>query len=173
MLPPPQTVLLTGADIPFFCFDINQNCLTRSLNDYVYKTWLNATTVKAAASASSLANLDSLRSGIVGAHSLGLEQAMGLAVGGQSIFITPQDPIYWSAYAMIDRIYTSWQVLHPNLANSTFKTKTANNAPPSRNVTLNSVLPNLGYLDPGPRKVGELIDTMSGALCYEYDNLIG
>lgn len=46
---------------------------------------------------------------------------------------------------------------------------TANNVPPSDEVTLDSVLPDWGYLETRPVTVRELLSTTEGPFCYQYD----
>lgn len=172
MLPLQAATFLEGFPLPFITYDYNPDCLMRSLNQYAYQTWLNTTSVTAAARSQDAATLYLARFGVTGA-TIGLSTGIGLTLGGtSSLLSSPQDPIWWSAQAMLDRIYTSWQALHPDIANQIDGTKTSSNAPPSINVTLNSIPPGWDYLEPQQRQVGDLVSTIAGPLCYEYDSLI-
>lgn len=49
---------------------------------------------------------------------------------------------------------------------------TANNVPPSANVTLDSVEPGWGYFEGETLLVSDLISTTAGPFCYRYDQVL-
>ncbi|KAJ9617286.1 hypothetical protein H2200_001007 [Cladophialophora chaetospira] len=167
----PITVLLTGSPLPPTAYDLNQTCLTRDLNTFVAQTWCNYTALELALEANDQAAFDAQINGILGGSALGLHSGAHFIIGspGSSIFVSVQDPIWWPLHTFLDNVYTSWQTRHPDVANATYGTETAVNAPPSPNVTLDTIEPDWGYFSRDQIAVGELISTTSGPFCYKYD----
>jgi len=145
------------------------------LNAFVAATWTNASDVNAAVHAQSAADFELALNGVIGGASLGIHSAAHFSIGGpmDSIHVSPQDPIWYPLHTEIDRVYWSWQIQNPSLADTLSGTMTAVNTPPSANVTLTSIEPDWGYLDSSAIQVGELISTTSGPFCYQYDVLLG
>jgi tyrosinase len=169
------SLLLTGSPLPPTAFDYAPNCLIRDLNQYVAQTWTNLDQVNAAAHAVNASDFEFQLNGIIGGSSLGIHSAAHFEIGGpmDSIHVSPQDPIWYPLHAMIDFVYTSWQIQNPELALTFSGTGTALNLPPSPNVTLESIEPDWGYLQEAPIQVQDLVSTTGGPFCYQYDGLLG
>jgi len=167
----PTSNIVQGLPLPDTAFNLNRSCLTRDLNTFAAQTWTNYTALYQALNAETLHDFDDLINGVVGGGTLGLHSGAHFIVGspGSSIFVSVMDPIWWPLHAMLDNLYTSWQIRHPELADSVFGTETAQNLPPSNNVTLDSVLPSWGYFEKQSFSVGELVSTTAGPFCYKYD----
>lgn len=166
--------LVSGQPLPATAFNYNASCLIRDLNSYVAQTYTNAGLVSKAAHSADAATLETNLNGVIGGNSLGVHSAGHFTVGGSmdSIHVSVQDPIWWMLHANIDRIYTSWQKNNPQVAAQLYGTMTANNAPASANVTLDTIEPDWGYFDSTQIPVKDLISTTSGPFCYTYDQLI-
>lgn len=167
----PSQLLSTGDPLPPTTFVKNETCLTRDLNDPVSAMYLNATAYNQALEAPDLPTLSALLNGVFGGGALGLHSGAHFAVGPpfSSIFVSPQDPIWYPAHTFLDVIYTKWQHLHPDVAYSVYGTMTATNVPPSANVTLDSVVPDFGYFYEDPLTIRDLSSTTAGPFCYEYE----
>lgn len=166
--------LINGTEPPESLYARKDACLTRDLNEYAAKTWCNETAVEIAVAEPNLGVFEDLINGVIGGGKLGIHSGAHFIAGNPAanIFVSAQDPIWYPLHTMLDRVYTSWQARHPENAEDTFGTETALNLPPSANVTLDSVLPDIGYLMPNPPTVGEVISTTDGPFCYRYDTLI-
>jgi tyrosinase len=168
------TQLTTGV-LPEGAFDYNPICLMRDLNAYVSQTYTNGAQLLAAAHAANASDFEYLLNGVIGSSSLGIHSGAHFSVGGQmdSIHVSAQDPIWYPLHTMIDKVYTSWQINYPDMADQLDgSTGTALNTPPSAVVTLDSVLPDWGYFQLNPIQVSDLISTTAGPFCYQYDNVI-
>lgn len=175
MNPVSNQFLLNGTEPPHSIYDRHSKCLTRDLNTFVAQTWTNYTAVQQAVEAPNLATFDKLLNGVVGGGALGIHSGAHFIMGNpaSNIFVSAQDPIWYPLHTMLDRVYSSWQIRHPDIANSTFGTMTAQNLPPSANVTLDSIVPDAGYFSAGQQwQMGELMSTTSGPFCYKYDTAI-
>lgn len=163
--------LLNGSDIPMSVYQKKETCLTRDLNTFAAQTWCNYTAVQIAVEAPDLKTFYDLVNGVIGGGSLGIHSGAHFIMGSpaSNIFVSAQDPIWYPLHAMLDRVYSSWQTRHPDLASSVLGTQTAQNLPPSANVTLDTVVPDRGYFDMTPYTIGELISTTAGPFCYKYD----
>lgn len=164
-------ILIAGLPLPDTAFDLNVTCLTRDLNTYAAQRYCNYTALYQALETDDLNEFDHLINGIIGGGELGLHSGAHFIVGApaSSIFVSVQDPIWWALHAMLDNLYTSWQIRHPDLATAVYGTETANNAPPSPNVTLDTPESGWGYFDPNRYPVKDLTSTTSGPFCYKYD----
>ncbi|KAF7893533.1 uncharacterized protein EAF02_001071 [Botrytis sinoallii] len=70
-------------------------------------------------------------------------------------------------HAMVDKVWSLWQSLNAgNRTNMVYGTGTAFNAPPSANITLDTLV-DFGILAP-KQKISSLISTIDGAFCYAY-----
>lgn len=168
----PSQLLSTGDPLPPTTFVRNESCLTRDLNDPVSALYLNATAYQLALEAPDQPTLSTLLNGVFGGAALGLHSGAHFSVGPpfSSIFVSPQDPIWYPAHAFLDVIYTKWQGLHPEIYDQLYGTQTANNVPPSANVTLDTVVPDFGYFYEDPITIQELISTTAGPFCYIYED---
>jgi len=165
--------LISGQPLPNNTYAYNASCIIRDLNQYVAQTYTNLDLVLNTTHAPSAADLEYDLNGVIGGSSLGVHSAGHFTVGGfmNSIHVSVQDPIWWALHTNIDRIYTSWQAANPEIAAELYGTMTANNAPPSDNVTLDTIEPDWGYFDSSAIPVKNLISTTSGPFCYTYDIL--
>lgn len=163
--------LINGTDIPADAFDYRPSCLTRDLNTFAAQTWCNATAVQQTVEAPDIVSFYSGVNGKVGGTSLGIHGGAHFTMGDplSNIFSSVQDPVWWPLHVMLDRVYTSWQMRHPEQRLSLFGTETAVNLPPSANVTLDSVMPDWGYFDLSNIKVSDLMSPQAGPFCYKYD----
>lgn len=170
----PIQYLINGTAPPASAYERREKCLTRDLNTFAAKTWCNSTVVQQVVETTTPQDFEEQLNGVIGGHTLGIHSGAHFVLGdpAANIFVSAQDPIWYPLHTMLDRVYVSWQTRHPELANSTHGTMTATNAPPSANVTLNSTLPDWGYLNPMVYSVGDLISTTAGPFCYRYDSLI-
>lgn len=148
--------------------------MIRDLNSYVAQTYTTYAEVLNTTHSPDAAALEYNLNGVIGGSSLGVHSAAHFTVGGfmNSIHVSVQDPVWWALHANIDRIYTSWQANNPDVADQLYGTMTANNAPPSANVTLDTIEPDWGYFDSSSIPVKDLISTTSGPFCYQYDQLL-
>lgn len=165
--------LINGTAPPHSIFDKHETCLTRDLNEFAAKTWNNYTDVQNAVASPDMPTFNVALNGVFGGTQLGIHSGAHFIVGppASNIFVSAQDPIWYPLHTMLDRTYVSWQKRHPEQADAMFGTMTAVNAPPSANVTLDSVLPGFGYFDGGKTwTVGELINITAGPFCYKYDS---
>lgn len=163
--------LLNGTEPPHSVYDKKETCLTRDLNTFAAQTWCNYTAVQVAVEAPDLPTFEDLVNGVIGGGSLGIHSGAHFIMGSpaSNIFVSAQDPIWYPLHTMLDRVYTSWQIRHPDIANSVHGTQTAQNLPPSANVTLDTIVPDWGYFDLNQYSVGELMSTTAGPFCYKYD----
>lgn len=163
--------LINGTEPPHSVYNKNETCLTRDLNTFAAQTWCNYTAVQAAVQAKDMKTFEDMINGVIGGGSLGIHSGAHFIMGSpaSNIFVSAQDPIWYPLHTMLDRVYTSWQMRHPDLATSVHGTMTAQNLPPSNNVTLDSVVPDWGYFDTDSWTIGDLISTQAGPFCYKYD----
>lgn len=173
---PPVSIdyLINGTDIPHSVYDRVDSCLTRDLNTYAAQTWTNYTAVQVAVESPDLASFSQVINGVLGGTSLGIHSGAHFVVGppASNIFVSAQDPIWYPLHTMLDRTYVSWQARHPDQAEDVFGTETAVNKPPSPNVTIDTIVPDLNYFDTNVYTVGELLSTTAGPFCYVYDTNI-
>lgn len=167
--------LINGTAPPHSVFNKVESCLTRDLNTFAAQTWTNYTAVQVAVESPDLPTFDTLLNGAFGGTQLGIHSGAHFIVGppASNIFVSAQDPIWYPLHAMLDRTYVSWQTRHPAQANDVYGTMTANNAPPSPNVTIDSIVPGVGPFSNGQSwTIGELLNTTAGPFCYVYDSSI-
>lgn len=104
---------------------------------------------------------------------MGVHTGGHFTVGGDpggDFFSSAGDPVFFLHHGMIDRIWWIWQLqdLSKRLT-AVSGTITFNDAPPSRNATLDDDV-YLGVIAP-PVKLGSLLDTLDwldGEFCYIY-----
>lgn len=173
MNPVPISTINSGNGLPAGTFDLNLRPLTRNLNQQVANTWSNQgnlTNLLACADADCFENL---MSGAPGSDTLGMHSSGHFTMGeiGSDFFASPQDPFFFLHHAEVDRIFTTWQGMHPSAALGLSGTETCNNIPVSPDATLTSIEPNWGYLFPS-LMAGELMTTTGGPFCYTYDTLV-
>ncbi|KAJ9653346.1 hypothetical protein H2198_007435 [Neophaeococcomyces mojaviensis] len=163
--------LLNGTTPPMSIYAKNESCITRDLNTFVAQTWTNYTAVQQAVEAPDLNTFEILLNGVVGGGQLGIHSGAHFIMGSpaSNIFSSAQDPIWYPLHTMLDRVYTSWQIRHPDQADAVWGNETPLNLPPSPNVTLDTQVPDWGYFDLDTYTVGELKSTTAGPFCYKYD----
>ncbi|KJK76587.1 hypothetical protein H634G_08175 [Metarhizium anisopliae BRIP 53293] len=93
-----------------------------------------------------------------------------LFIGGDSLnlFTSPNEPLFYLHHAMLDRVWAIWQSRDWSARqNALDGTLTAQNYPPSANATVDDdmMVGNLG----ASRRIGEVMSTVGGYLCYVYD----
>jgi tyrosinase len=166
----PITLLLQGGELPPTAFTKNETCLTRDLNSFIAQTQTNWTLFNNALAAPSQAEFTLLLNGVLGGSTLGLHSGAHFTLGSpaSSIFVSAQDPVWYPLHTFLDCMYVQWQKAHPEIYDQIYGTMTANNVPPSANVTLDSWEPDWGYLHPS-MQVQDLISTTAGPFCYDYD----
>ncbi|KAI4161560.1 MAG: hypothetical protein L6R39_000050 [Caloplaca ligustica] len=77
------------------------------------------------------------------------------------------DPIFFLHHAQVDRLWTMWQALNPEVrARQVYGTETAFNSPPSANVTFATEM-DYGVLSP-KQAVGDVLSSIDGPFCYAY-----
>ncbi len=164
------TVILEDEPLPSTAYDYVPQCLTRDLNTYVALTQTNISQWEAAVVAPNATYFSLLLNGVLGATQLGLHSGAHFTVGspGSSLFVSPQDPIWYQLHTMLDYTYWTWQNKNPNVSHTLSGTETAANLPPSANVTLESMEPDWGYLFPS-LQIGDLVNTTAGPFCYTYE----
>lgn len=171
MLNIPITVITEDQPLPATAFDYNPHCLTRDLNQPIALNYTTPALLELALAAPDIGNFSIQVNGVLGAEQLGLHSGAHFQLGApaSSLFVSPMDPIWYPLHAMLDHLYTSWQLRHPAIANTLTGTMTALDLPPSDVVTLESLEPDWGYLHEDPIQVKELISTTAGPFCYRYD----
>ncbi|KPI43615.1 uncharacterized protein AB675_6947 [Cyphellophora attinorum] len=170
MQPIPIQGLILGSPLPPNAFANNGSCLTRDLNPYVAQRWDNWTAFNDAIAAPNQAAFSTALNGVFGGTDLGLHSGAHFIVGNpaSNIYVSAQDPIWYPLHTFLDLMYVQWQKAHPEIYDELYGTMTANNAPPSANVTLDSMEPDWGYFgDSVPVK--DLISTTAGPFCYDYE----
>lgn len=166
--------LVSGQPLPNTTYNYNASCLIRDLNSYVAQTYTNYDLVETTAHSANASDLEFNLNGVIGGSSLGVHSAAHFTVGGfmSSIHVSVQDPIWWMLHTNIDRIYASYQINNPEMAYDLYGTETANNAPPSPNVRLDTIEPDWGYFDSSSIPVRDLLNITSGPFCYQYDQYV-
>lgn len=100
-----------------------------------------------------------------------------LVIGGDpggDLYTSPGDPAFWVHHGMMDRMWTTWQLLDPSGSRFTeeqmnggdYGHLTWGNEPESRRAGFDDVL-DLGYAAPSTT-IGEVMDTLRGPFCYLY-----
>ena len=169
----PSSFIVNGLDLPPTAFQKNVSCLTRDLNTYAAQTWTNYDALYEALASPNISDFSTQINGVVGGGKLGLHSGAHFVIGApaSSLYVSPMDPIWYPLHTFLDVLYTSWQLRHPEIANTIYGTLTAVNQPPSENATLDSIMPDVDYFSApfGDSTIGELISTTSGPFCYKYD----
>lgn len=166
--------LVSGAPLPQSAYDYKPQCMVRDLNQYVKDTYETAALVSKTVRSRSAEELELNLNSVIGGTSLGVHSGGHFSIGGfmSSIHVSVQDPAWWALHTMIDHIYTSWQIRNPDIASQLKGTETANNNPPSANVTLDTIEPGWGYFEQSAIPVRNLLDTKAGPFCYQYDKVL-
>jgi tyrosinase len=166
----PISVAINGEDLPPAAFDNKPTCITRDLNQYVATTQTNFALWDQAVHAPNMSLFTDLMNGVIGGGSLGLHSGAHFVVGSpaSSLFVSPQDPVWYLMHAMLDYTFWMWQKNNPQVALQISGTETAVNLPPSANVTLETYEPDWGYLWPS-MEVRDLMRTTAGPFCYRYE----
>ncbi|KAL2062516.1 hypothetical protein VTL71DRAFT_6782 [Oculimacula yallundae] len=152
-------------------FAYNPRCLKRDLSTKASSTWLKMSNILSLILKSpDILTFQNTMQGDFPAGFLGVHAAGHFTMNGDpggDLFASPGDPAFWLHHAMIDRTWWIWQTLNlPGSLTDVAGTLTIFNTPPSANTTLLD-LQNLGPLA-GNIPLGDLLNTMSGPLCYIY-----
>ncbi|KXX74634.1 Grixazone synthase [Madurella mycetomatis] len=100
----------------------------------------------------------------------GVHGAGHFMLGGieMDTFASPSDPMFWLHHAQVDRIWSIWQSMDPQVRiNEVWGTGTAGNIPPSDPVTLDSTI-NFGVIH-APITISDAVSGIDGDLCYMYE----
>ena len=164
-------LVIASGMLPPNAYAYNESCLTRDLNQYVSSKWTNMAEAINATHAPSQAAFEFNLNGVIGSSDLGIHSGAHFSIGGimNSVHVSAQDPIWYPLHTFIDVVYTSWQKNNPAIYDQVYGTETALNVPPSPNVTLDTVLPDWGYLSSESYTIRDLISTKAGPFCYDYD----
>ena len=169
-----SSAYLLNGTLPTDAYAYNPNCLTRDLNAAIAARYTTPDLVTAATHASDAASFENLLNGVIGGASLGIHSGAHFQVGGaagqmSSIHVSAQDPIWFPMHTFVDLVYDSWQRNNAAVADDLSGTMTAGNVPQSAEVTLDSVLPDWGYLESRNITVRDLLNITAGPFCYQYD----
>lgn len=153
-------------------FASNPRCLTRDLNPYIFKRWLNWTVFDTLISSNTIGDFQTNLSPAPGAGELGLHGGGHFGISGDpgaDVFVSPADPHFYLHHGNVDRTWWIWQNLKWEERKDRINgTSTFLNTPPSREMTLNDTM-DWGVLDDGKgRRIGELMSTIDGPFCYVY-----
>ncbi|KAM7210980.1 hypothetical protein V8F06_013636 [Rhypophila decipiens] len=156
-------------------FAYNPRCLKRDLTTAVNRKYANATAI--VANIVLPQNIDAFQmqmQGIPGTGNIGVHGGGHYSLGGdpgRDFFTSPGDPAFYLHHAMIDRVWYLWQALAPNSrtkgASSVAGTRTFMNMPPSGDATIEDIV-DIPYTGGAPKKIKDLLSTVSGPFCYVY-----
>lgn len=156
-------------------FDYNPRCLLRDLNGWFssrFNTWENVTDL--ILQSQDIATFQGVMqadpsyapTGSFGVHGGG-HFTPGSSGVMSDFYSSPGDPLFFLHHAMIDRVWTIWQLLDlPARQNAIHGTSTILNEPPSANMTLEDSIP-FGLVAPD-QTFGNLMSTFGGPFCYYY-----
>ncbi|KAL1306307.1 hypothetical protein AAFC00_004390 [Neodothiora populina] len=171
-LGPIDTANTTGVASPY---DYNPHCVIRDLNGYFssrWNSWKNVTDLildsPDIATFQGVAQADSsyVAVGNFGVHGGG-HFTPGAAGAMSDFYSSPADPLFYLHHAMIDRVWTIWQLLDlPKRQYAISGTSTLLNMPPSPEMKLSDSIP-FGFVAPS-QILGDLLNTFSGPFCYYY-----
>ncbi|KAF2030071.1 Di-copper centre-containing protein [Setomelanomma holmii] len=152
----------------------NPRCLKRDLTDYCNQKFANASAVaNLILKSKQVADFQLNMQGVPGSGSLGVHGGGHYSMGGdpgRDVFTSPGDPLFYLHHGMIDRTWWIWQQLDRTTRTGpqgVSGTNTFFNQPPSANTTLDNII-DLGYAAGPPIKLGDLMSTTDGPMCYIY-----
>ncbi|KAH7069317.1 hypothetical protein FB567DRAFT_573808 [Paraphoma chrysanthemicola] len=152
----------------------NPRCLKRDLTDYCNQKFANASAVASLILKNkNVADFQLNMQGVPGSGNLGVHGGGHYSMGGdpgRDVFTSPGDPLFYLHHGMIDRTWWIWQQLDRSTrfgAQGVSGTNTFFNQPPSADTTLNDII-DLGYAAGPPIKLGDLMSTTEGPMCYIY-----
>ncbi|KAL4898674.1 hypothetical protein BDV59DRAFT_190330 [Aspergillus ambiguus] len=153
---------------PLHAFDYNPRCLQRNFNHAMLEEYNNRTVLDGMLQATTivefLSYMDPGHEDVIGAHGSG-HRAVGGAMS--DVYSSPQDPSFMLHHAMIDRMWTLWQLQDMgHRRNALNGTSVMYNPPDAPLVNPDSMI-EFGVLD-RPRRVKELMDPMEYDYCYKY-----
>jgi len=112
--------------------------------------------------------------GIPGTGNIGIHGGGHYSLGGdpgRDFFTSPGDPAFYLHHAMIDRVWYLWQALAPSSrtrgSSAVSGTRTFMNQPPSGDATVEDIV-DIPYTGGSPKKIKDLLSTVSGPFCYVY-----
>lgn len=153
----------------------NPRCLKRDLTDTVNRDYANASSILSnILKSQTIWDFQMQMQGVPGTGNIGIHGGPHYALGGdpgRDVFTSPGDPVFYLHHANIDRVWWVWQMLDPEERQysdgAISGTNTFLDDPPSANTTLNDYV-NYGFAAGPPRKIRELMSTLSGPFCYVY-----
>ncbi|KAJ9134128.1 Tyrosinase central domain protein [Pleurostoma richardsiae] len=155
--------------------EYNPRCLKRDLTDAVNQAYANATAVLSnILKPKIIYDFQMQMQGVPGSGNIGIHGGGHYSLGGdpgRDVFTSPGDPAFYLHHGMIDRTWWIWQMLDPATRiysdAAVSGTNTFLNSPASANTTLDDYV-DYGYAAGPPRKIGDLLSTVSGPFCYVY-----
>lgn len=143
--------------------EYNPHSLRRDLSPYIPKKWFTTTNLLNVVIGAGFYTHRDFWTKIQGRYPdgfLGLHTSGHYTMGGDAInlYSSANDPAFWLHHAMLDRMYWTWQTLHPDEANNVAGTLTLQNKPPTRDATID-----VG-IDGDRVRIWDVLDTLGGAL---------
>ncbi|KAG8738649.1 hypothetical protein FRC10_006638 [Ceratobasidium sp. 414] len=92
--------------------------------------------------------------------------------GDMSVSFSPNDPLFFLHHQNVDRIWAKWQGRGPRLhefAGNTVQEQSPTNGTVFPLATLHDIMPTENIRGLPNLRVADVMDTLSGALCYTYD----
>lgn len=154
---------------PAHSFDYNPRCLSRNFSTDLFDLYNNETVVDGMLNAKDLISFLTLMDPAVelgpGAHGIG-HQSLGGTM--RDVYSSPQDPGFMLHHAMIDRVWSLWELKDMETRRGALNgTAIMYNPPEAPLLTLDAVT-EFGILD-RPKTVRELMDPMANGYCYRYE----
>lgn len=170
----PAALNLPGGNMSIASNPLNYNprCLKRSLTSGILQRYANYTSiVSLILDNHNVWDFEMVMQGVPGSGAIGVHGGGHYSMGGdpgRDVYVSPGDPAFWLHHGMIDRVWWIWQNLDlERRQNAISGTGTFLNAPPSANITLETVV-DIGYANGGPITMKELMSTTAGPFCYVY-----
>ncbi|KAK8135071.1 hypothetical protein PG984_007083 [Apiospora sp. TS-2023a] len=153
----------------------NPRGLRRDVGPALNQRFANYTTVLGLLSKSNITEYRALSEGDVDTDELGPHGGGHYVINGDpggDLYISPGDPAFWVHHGMMDRMWTLWQAMDPEVRNmqmddGLYGHITWANEPGSRFASLDDVI-DMGYAGPSTT-LGKVASTTLGELCYFYD----
>jgi len=156
-------------------FAHNPRCLKRDLTTEINRRYANATSVlNNIVQPQNIMDFQMQMQGVPGQGDIGIHGGPHYALGGdpaRDVFTSPGDPAFYFHHAMVDRVWWIWQMLDPANRRDSDKaiagTNTFLDNPPSANTTLDDYV-SFDFAAGPPKKIKDLMSTISGPFCYVY-----
>jgi len=149
-------------EIPYIRADFKPHCLSRDFADKKSLTRLGQDIRPAVIEKLlSYSDYDSFNIGLEATAHNSIPNSVG---GDFEIFTAPSDPVFFLHHTQLDRIWWKWQQIEPSTRFGMYKGKAAHGS--KYEATLSDIIP-MGGLAPDI-KVSDILNTVSGMLCYRY-----